>query len=295
MRPPLQRFDSIRMWKADGSPAPYKPLIILLALGKLSKGHEALSFLEASERLSELVKAFMPGRPKPRAGYPFWRLRSDGVWQVECEDRIRVTDSGDALIEDLKDCDAKGRFADDILDALKSDPDSIGRLAARILDANFPSHVHQGILNAVGLEPVQVRVDSSRLKRAAEFRRNVLAAYEERCCVCRFDLRVQGHLSGLEAAHIQALFANGPDEVPNGLSLCALHHAAFDRGAFTIRDDSRTIECSSKLSGNQLKWIEDFHGRKIEAPSSRGDCPDQMRLAWHRRNTFVGPGKDCAI
>ena len=45
------------------------------------------------------------------------------------------------------------------------------------------------------------------------------SAYGDRCAVC-----------GVEAAHVMWLQAGGPDDVRNGLVLCALHHAAFDRG-----------------------------------------------------------------
>ena len=48
------------------------------------------------------------------------------------------------------------------------------------------------------------------------------------CCVCGFSLRLVDGLIGVDAAHIQWHSHGGPDEVPNGLALCALYHRLLD-------------------------------------------------------------------
>lgn len=288
----LRKFERIRVWTDDGRPARYKPLVVLLALGNLSEGLEQLSFREVVERLPALVDEFLPERASARPEQPFWRLRNDGVWRVDPKEQIRMTASGDAFRTDLEKVNAPGQFTDDVLEILKSDPRNIAILAAQLLARNFPRYRHQEILDAVGLAPTQVMVDTKRLKRAAEFRQGVLTAYEHRCCVCGYDLHVGGRLAGLEAAHIRALYAKGPDVVPNGLSLCVVHHDAFDRGAFTIQDDRRTIACSQQLSGtSRMEWLTDFHGQRITDPRSSGDRPAENFLAWHRRYTFLEPAR----
>ena len=98
--------------------------------------------------------------------------------------------------------------------------------------------MHDEILEAVGLsyawlvpglpavrEPreKQRMVIYCRLRRLI-FRKEVLEAYDERCAICDFDLRINDELLGLEAAHIQWHFHKGPDDVFNGLALCLLHH-----------------------------------------------------------------------
>jgi len=56
------------------------------------------------------------------------------------------------------------------------------------------------------------------------FRELVVAAYRERCAVC--GLR---HPELLDGAHILPdRDERGRPEVPNGLSLCKIHHGAFD-------------------------------------------------------------------
>ncbi|MEJ2147755.1 MAG: HNH endonuclease, partial [Acidobacteriota bacterium] len=65
------------------------------------------------------------------------------------------------------------------------------------------------------------------------FRERVLRAYREQCALCRLR-----HAELLDAAHI--LPDRDPEGVPtveNGLALCKLHHAAFDRHFLGITPD----------------------------------------------------------
>ena len=71
------------------------------------------------------------------------------------------------------------------------------------------------------------------------FAPTVLEAYLAECCVCGFSLRPVDGLIGVDAAHIRWHAHGGPDEVPNGLALCALHYRLFDLKAITLREDLR--------------------------------------------------------
>lgn len=65
------------------------------------------------------------------------------------------------------------------------------------------------------------------------FRERVLRAYREQCTLCRLK-----HVELLEAAHIiPDADPEGEPSVVNGLALCKLHHAAFDRNFLGIRPD----------------------------------------------------------
>jgi putative restriction endonuclease len=71
---------------------------------------------------------------------------------------------------------------------------------------------------------------SQRRLHQAGFRARVMRAYRQRCAVCRI-----GHEDLLDAAHI--LPDRDPRGVPtvrNGLSLCKIHHAAFDANILGI-------------------------------------------------------------
>ena len=63
------------------------------------------------------------------------------------------------------------------------------------------------------------------------FRERVLRAYREQCAFCSLK-----HLELLDAAHIiPDTEPDGEPVVKNGISLCKLHHAAFDRFLLGVR------------------------------------------------------------
>ena len=95
------------------------------------------------------------------------------------------------------------------------------------------------------------------------FRLRVLRAYRERCAIC--TLR---HEELLEAAHI--LPDNHPRGlaiVPNGLTLCTLHHAAFDTHVIGVTPDLqvevRTDILKEKDGPMLLHGLQGFHGALV--------------------------------
>src|SRR4051812_6451432 len=73
--------------RQDGHRSPHKPLLVLLALGRLTQsGSSALPWSVAEDQLANLLEEFGPpsgtGRSQS-AAYPFTRLRSDGIWLLD--------------------------------------------------------------------------------------------------------------------------------------------------------------------------------------------------------------------
>ncbi|MEU9738472.1 HNH endonuclease [Micromonospora chersina] len=110
------------------------------------------------------------------------------------------------------------------------------------------------------------------------FRARVLQAYGTSCAICQLR-----HRSLLDAAHIiPDGLPQGDPVVPNGLSLCKIHHAAFDQNILGIRPD-HVIEVRPdirlEVDGPMLRHgIQDMHGRTIELPRERSARPDPNRL-----------------
>lgn len=76
-------------------------------------------------------------------------------------------------------------------------------------------------------------VAAKRRLHQRRFRELVVAAYARRCAICRLQ---RSEL--LDAAHIVPdRDERGLPEVPNGLSLCRIHHGAFDVGILGISPD----------------------------------------------------------
>jgi putative restriction endonuclease len=68
------------------------------------------------------------------------------------------------------------------------------------------------------------------------FRRIVLSAYREQCCICR----LKGHPELLDAAHIlEDRHPKGEPLVTNGLGMCKIHHSAYDAQIIGIDPETR--------------------------------------------------------
>lgn len=112
----------------------------------------------------------------------------------------------------------------------------------------------------------------------SRFRGLVLPAYRDRCAVCRLKERRL-----LDAAHIISdSQIQGKPVVPNGLSLCSIHHRAYDEDLIGIDPDYRVHVSKGLLEeedGPMLELLKTFHAARIEVPRSAKLAPDRMRLA----------------
>lgn len=110
------------------------------------------------------------------------------------------------------------------------------------------------------------------------FRERVLEAYKNQCALCRLR-----HAELLDAAHIiPDADELGEPEVPNGISLCRLHHAAFDRFFLAIRPDF-IIEVRSDIlqeeDGPTLRHaIQGIHGQSMLLPARKSLHPAAAHL-----------------
>ena len=105
----------------------------------------------------------------------------------------------------------------------------------------------------------------------------MLRAYRESCAVCRLR-----HAELLDAAHILPDWhPQGTPVLPNGLSLCRLHHGAFDANILGIRPDF-VIELRKDVLDRMAPcWSTDFkvfQGRMIRVPTNPLQQPDRIRL-----------------
>lgn len=289
------RVERITIWKRGGQRAPHKPLLLLLALGRWSRdpADRALPFREVAPILSGLLAEFGPPRKAHHPEYPFWRLQNDGLWVLDhAEPLERRLGSTDARKSELLEHDVKGGFPPEIYDLLDAHPSLAYTLAQDLLDAHFPASLHADLLEAVGMRCRHPLPERARRRRDPAFRRQVLIAYEHRCAVCGFDVRLGGSTIGIEAAHIRWFQAGGPDAPANGLALCALHHQLFDRGAFTLTFDLN-VEVSEQAHGTTgfEDWLHRHHGKALRAPVSRAYRPQEAFVAWHHREVFREPGR----
>ena len=252
----LERFLRLQIWSGNGQRAPHKPLLALWAIGRCLRGEDRLaSYEEADRALTKLLRAFGPHRKSIHTEAPFWRLQGDGVWEVRDAGRVTLTSKGDATrAHSWRTIVTPGS------PKRSRPPFGLTRRSRKespraLVKAHFPSTIQEEVLEAVGIETGYER--SRRKKRDRGFKARVLSAYGHACAVCGFAVRRDNEPVALEAAHIKWHEARGPDLVRNALSLCALHHRLFDKGAFTV-SPGRLVIVARNVSG---RGFEETLGR----------------------------------
>ena len=121
------------------------------------------------------------------------------------------------------------------------------------------------------------RVVRSRLHQGA-FRAKVLRAYRTSCTLCALR-----HEELLDAAHIiPDTDERGAPVVSNGVSLCKIHHAAYDQNIIGIGPDFDVHvreDVLAEIDGPMLRYgLQETEGRAIILPSRISDWPDRERL-----------------
>jgi putative restriction endonuclease len=112
-----------------------------------------------------------------------------------------------------------------------------------------------------------VTVSTQRRLHQQSFRARVLAAYQLCCAICRLK-----HEELLEAAHILPDgHPKGEPWVSNGISLCKLHHSAYDSQILGIRPDL-VVEI-----------------RKDILEESDGPLLEHGLKSWHKKKLIVIP------
>lgn len=112
-----------------------------------------------------------------------------------------------------------------------------------------------------------------------EFRARVLRAYDEECSLCRLK-----YVQLLDAAHILPdSHPQGFATVQNGLSLCKIHHAAYDSDLLGI-DTNYTVHINQRLledsDGPMLKHgLQEMHGTRLTLPQEIKLRPLRENLA----------------
>lgn len=287
----LTRITALNVWKKGDQRAPHKPLLLLLALGRIhAELPRLIPFDQIDAKLTQLLQDFGPSRASYYPELPFWHLQSDLIWEMPCSTGV-LTASGSISKKYLRDNHVEAGFTQEVYDLLKTNAELLQQVAIRLLEDNFPPSVHQDILDEVGLdfEAIPQLTTQKRAKRDPTFRRRILEAYDYRCAICNFSVRMENTPIALEAAHIKWFQAGGPDIESNGLALCSLHHKLLDRGALAISNEQKIV-VSEKANGHGgfQEWVLNFDGKALLKPRNSLYAPKTEFTDWHIREVFQG-------
>jgi putative restriction endonuclease len=147
------------------------------------------------------------------------------------------------------------------------------------LDEQEPVVVEDPIERIYVFRETRVRVHQAR------FRARVVPAYRDRCAICSLKERQL-----LDAAHIVGdVEEHGEPLVSNGLSLCSIHHRAFDQDLVAVTPDYEVRVAQRLLDeddGPMLDVLKGFDMSSIVLPTRVSSRPDRDRLAM-RYERFV--------
>ena len=291
----LARLASLRQYQWRGQRSPHKPLLVLLALGRLAAtGSSQLPWSQAESELADLIAEFGPRSRTGRAqsaAYPFTRLRADGVWVLDQDVQMD-------LVGPLAREHVTGRFEASVEAALRARPTLILTAARDLVLSNFPATVAPDVLEAAGLDPREVLGAGALLpdagvvpderRRDSGWRFAVLEAWDRQCAFCGYDGQLAGASVGIEAAHVRWFAFDGPDALDNGLALCALHHKLFDLGALGL-DTRLRVMVSAKFSARTQagRAVYSLHGREL-SPRPGTPLPASAHVVWHGQQVFKG-------
>lgn len=288
----LRRLTSFRQYRRDGARVPHKPLLVLLALGRLDDtGSSAVPWSTAETQLADLIAEFGPPSRTERpqsAAYPFTRLRRDGIWVLDEE-------APDDNVGPLRAHNVTGQLDSSLETALRVRAGLRYRVARQLVESQFPMTVAPDVLTAVGLDPDLVLGSTAgvsdlaeRRRRSARWPQQILAAWDRQCAFCGYDGQLGGTPVGIEAAHVRWFNLGGPDTPDNGLALCSLHHKLFDRGAVGLSRGHR-IRVSELFSArtDAAKRIYDLHGKQL-TPRRGTTLPAVEHIDWHAGQVFKG-------
>lgn len=123
----------------NGSKAPHKPMLVLLALARAKVGRSRLAhFDEWAEPLGVLLRRETGVGSDPGVAEPIWRMQKDGVWEVLQNGSPFVPDAvGEPTKTQLRQGNVLAGLIQGVHDPLAGDADLLERTAVRVANHYF--------------------------------------------------------------------------------------------------------------------------------------------------------------
>lgn len=134
---------------------------------------------------------------------------------------------------------------------------------------------NSSISNIKNLSEIPLSYWATYWARDPEFRKSVLKAYNNACCVCGKKLGI------VQAAHIIPFYFDRKNNcVKNGLALCVEHHILYDKAILMpdhnyqlVFNEMKAKELREAGLDAGLDDIEKLDGRRIRLPECKDDWP----------------------
>lgn len=306
----LQKMKCLRIDRARGA-APNKPLLLLAIIELIEQGQICKNKILPSPSLVEIFMKYWlkVSERNPNLALPFFHLKSEGFWHLQAnagyEIALKVA-TQIKTVSQLREIVAYASFDDELFLLLTNthDREVIRQTLIDIYFADFKADIESLITEGQQVDVYrqvllkQVKQTFSSLQplapteaenpiRTAGFRQAIMRIYDYTCAVCQLYVLTLDGESITEAAHIIPFKVSGNDDVRNGISLCKLHHWAFDSGLISVNRHYEVIVSELMLERGPTEWmLTTLRGKSIWLPEDEEHYPAQDALAWHRERVL---------
>ena len=306
----VEKMKRLKIDRAHG-PAPHKPALLLSVIALIEDGQVTENRFELCPELAEVFIRYWSKVTdrKPDISLPFFHLQSDEFWHLhpntDYENALRVANRIKGVSR-LREVVAYACLDDELFLLLT---DAINRETIRqtLIRTYFQEYKEQigglivesqqiGAYRESLIDEVETRFSTTKPKapsgaagrvRDAGFRQAIMRLYDYTCAVCELRIVTMDGESATEAAHIIPFRVSQNDDARNGVSLCKLHHWAFDRGLFSL-SEAHTVIVSELMSDKRpTEWkLTELEDKCIQLPDRVQLRPAQEAMEWHRDNVL---------
>ena len=286
--------------------APYKPFLLLSVIELIEQEDIRENWISLSHSLIDTFHRYTALTPhwNSKIHNPFFHLKTDGFWHLHPEALNNRSAHTTPTLRQLLDAGACAYF-DDRLFLFLTDAQHRETIRQTIIDTYFPNlrpsiEVHiaetqqiaehrQSLIQQAEL-PFSYQITETPTAqesptRSAAFRKEIMRMYNYTCSVCHLRIFTARGESVTEAAHIIPFSVSQNDDVRNGISLCKLHHWAFDKGLISVSENYRVmIARLIESEGPVESMLSTFRNSAVLLPEHDQLYPSQHALDWHREN-----------
>ena len=306
----VQKMKRLRIDRAHKD-APHKPLLLLAVIEMIEQEQIEENKIYFSPALAETVMKYwveVTDR-KFNIALPFFHLKSDGFWHLHPNPGQKKVLEGARQIRSIsgvQEVIAYASLDDDLfvlltdagnreiirqtlistyfsnlkqkIESLIAERQEIGEYGQLLIqEVEHPFSLHKPTAPTPKEEPI----------RSAGFRKAIMRLYKYTCAVCRLCIITTDGESATDAAHIIPFHISQSNDVRNGISLCKLHHWAFDTGLISLNRAYRVVVSQLIVEQGPMEWrLTKLRGKSILLPEHNRLYPDQDALAWHREKVL---------
>ena len=299
--------------KGKEGPAPHKPVLLLSVIDLINQGQIRDNKIFPSPDLAETFLRYWSKIVVNRArnfAMPFFHLKGDKFWHLYPnpgkEEKLRNTKRIRKVSDLLEVVNYASLDADLFL--LLTNQQSREAIRQTLVGKYFPNakleingllaeeqqigEYRQLLLQEVADHPfsyqvVPEQVEEENPNRSTAFRKEIMRLYNYTCAVCRLRIVTMDGESATDAAHIIPFHISHSDDIRNGISLCKLHHWAFDKGLISLSRAYKVIVSPLMSDRHPTEWLlTEQRDKSILLPEHDLLHPAQDALKWHRNEVL---------